>query len=256
MAMKRNGGFLVALALVAGTALGYFLAPGDGSAAVPEDDAPAAKPMIGDVGEAATIRSLRARIRDLERQLGSPREHGHEGEKIRTEERPQPAQTNANVFTSHRDFVEKMKKNDPKRYAQMTNDMARWRTERFNRAASRIDTLAAIDTSRWPQESKELHEEYQDLLVRREELQDALSPEFGTDEERRAAGEEMREVWRRMREIEGFERETLLKESVRAAGLKGEALEEVVDSIQTVYEMTTDFMPPRPPRVGGRGGAR
>ena len=67
---RRGSAFLLVIALLAGVALGYCFSPGASSAPPPQaDKEKAVKRPLADAGEAASLKALRARIAELERQL-------------------------------------------------------------------------------------------------------------------------------------------------------------------------------------------
>ena len=110
--------------------------------------------------------------------------------------------------------MERMKKETPERYAQMTNGMAQFRRQRLDRAQTKIDFLSSIDTSRMGKEALETHQKLQDLIAQREELEAKINPEAiasATDEERREFFETMRDTDRQIRELNRAERENLLQ---------------------------------------------
>jgi hypothetical protein len=80
--------------------------------------------------------------------------------------------------------MKKMAVDDPQRYAQITNRIANWRRRRSEQARSRIDFLSSIDTSRMSAEAREVHEELQQLVAHREELEEDLH-RHGLDDTKR-----------------------------------------------------------------------
>ena len=157
-------------------------------------------------------------------------------------------------FKSHREWIENLKKTDPERYTQVTNGMAQWRQQRLNRAQSRIDFLSSIDTSKMKPGARKIHEELQDLIVKREEIEDRIHQENFTDETRGKVMQEMFEINHRIRELGEDERDNLIEEAARNLGFNDEASKEISETIREVIEATDSGIGPRRPRGGHRGG--
>lgn len=248
----------IAVALLAGVAIGYFVKDAPVAAEKPAKTAERAKKPVADKGEEASLKALRHRIAELEKQLAekpdaeNPKESASpetvvtsadDGKGRRTEQR----------FTSHRDWLENLKKTDPERYTQVTNGMAQWRQRRLDRAQSRIDFLASIDTSKMRPEARKVHEELQDLIARREEIEERLHQEDLQDEARGKIMQEMFETDRRLRELNEAERGNLIEETARNLGFDGAAAKEISRTIQEVIEATDNGFGPNRPRGGHRG---
>ena len=154
---------------------------------------------------------------------------------------------------------EEMRERDPERYAQITNNMARWQARRQERLQNQFDILASADTTHMTKEQRKVHETYQDLLVRQEELREMMNPNNAdvTDEQREAAFGEMRDIGRQLHDLQRTERDTLLTQTANALGYQGDDAKEVVNAIKGVYEATGGGHhggPPGPGGPGGRGG--
>ena len=242
----------IAVALLAGVAIGYFVK----DAPIPEEGPAKAeertKKPVSDKGGEASVKALRHRIAELERQLAEKSDEGSpsnavvnatdDGRERRMEQR----------FKSHRDWLENLKKTEPERYTQVTNGMAQWRQQRLNRAQSRIDFLSSIDTSKMRPEARKVHEELQDLIAKREEIEERLHQEDLSDEARGKVMQEMFETDRRIRELGEDERGNLIEETARNLGFDGAAAKEISETIQEVIEATDNgFGPHR--RHGGHG---
>ena len=251
----------IGFALIAGVAVGYFVREG-GESAEKGDNPPVVRrergKQISDGGDAATIRSLRRRIADLERRLAEASAGA-------------AAATNAVAVAQHpgrpgggrggfNDWLDKLKKSDPARYAQETNRIAGWRRMRAERARSTLDFLAAVDTSGMSASARKVHEDLQAAVARREELEDSLRREDLSPEQRQQLFREMREVHRDLMRLNGEERANLISETAKALGFEGEDAKEVSATIQEVINATGGgFGPPHrggppPPPPPNRGG--
>jgi len=253
---------LVSIAMLAGgVAIGWVIRPAPPPTAEPvEEKVPRAKERVADVGAEASRDALRRRVKELERELAEARAARPEmppaaptGEvKVATEQRrfgpPSPAEFRARM--------EEMREKNPEQYAQMTNNMARFREFGLRRASNRLDTLASVDTSRMTKKELAIHEKLQELIAREQELHDIARPDNQntTDEERAAAWNELRELGREKHELERAERDTLLSKAAESYGVSGAEAKELVETVKAVYQATESGW--GGPRGGGRGRGR
>ncbi len=236
----------IGAALIVGVAAGYFVRPTEApSAEVTEAEESVPNKAIPDEGDAASIRALKSRIAQLEGELAK--------KGVATTQAP--AQTEERIndrgnrpLGNPREWMENLKKENPERYAQMTNGIARFRERRTARQQAKLDFLSSVDTSKMSAEAQRTHGELQSLIAKRHELEGAVMDENLSDERR---GELMREIFdnsRQIRELSREERDNLLEETGKALGLEGEAAKELTDTIREIYEATDDNV------FGGRGG--
>ena len=233
------------IALMAGTALGYFLAPE--KAATPEaQTAHTTKAAISDVGDKASENALRARIKELEQQLAEK----VSSEPVATTEAKEVVAENRPREFNPREMMEKMKQEDPERYAQMTNRFARFRARRAEQVQSRMDFLASIDTSFMSEKAKTTHAQLQSAIVKREALEDQIHSDEITEDERRELFDQMREMDHEMRELNRRERDNLLEETAIELGYQGDDAADIVATIKDIFEATggeRQMGPPGPP---------
>ena len=239
---------LLAAALVAGVAIGYFSAPAaapskDGTEAAGEAPRPGAIPPPAGHGDSA---ALRARIKELETRIAELSRHGADD----APQAPAAAGEGENRRGSPREWLERMKTENPERYVQMTNNFARWRQDRVNRAQAKLDFLASIDVSGMNGKARQAHEELQNLIVQRAELEESLHAEDLTDEDRRKIWQSLHENRRQTDRLNGIERRNLLGEKAKRIGLKGAEVREFSDTIQEIMAATDDG----PGRRRGGGG--
>lgn len=247
--MKLKALFPYAITLLAGAAIGYTVAPSS-PAPAPEPEAKkeeaVRRPNAEDGGERASNRALRARIRELEAALAK---NGIEVEK--REETPRRESQN-------RDFrgdMERAMRDNPERFAQMTNGIAQGfaqaRQRRQEQVQSKIDFLASVDTSKMSAEARKTHESLQDMIAKREELEDKMRGVMNmSGDERRAVFEEIRETDGAIRELNRAERENLLVTTAETLGFHGDEATEFVDTIKGIYSSTENS------GRGGFGGGR
>ena len=182
--------------------------------------------------------------KELEKQLAA---------KPADEKAPAPDSGPSRFVESHVERMKKMAVDDPQRYAQITNRIANWRRRRSEQARSRIDFLSSIDTSRMSAEAREVHEELQQLVARREELEEDLHRHGLDDTKRHGLFQELREIGTKMRELNAKERDNLLSETARNLGFEGSDAAEIVTTVKEVFNATESGwgMPGFGP--GGRG---
>ena len=252
--MKPKTIAMVVLLPLIGAAAGYCAGsrPKTGADAKTEDRTEArARPR--DNGERASARALRARIAELERRISELTAGDASAEAV--EETPVREQARGDrpgwrPDAGFRENIERMKREDPERYAQTTNWLARMRGERLDRAQSKMDFLSSIDTSGMSERAREVHGRLQDMIERREELEAQMADETLADDERWALFGEMRETDRAIRRLNREERDNLIAETVRAAGIEGDMAGMVSDTLRDIIEATGNDWP------GGPGGRR
>lgn len=239
---------VIGAALVAGVAIGYFAAPaGTGTSVETQDETYVAKGAIADKGDAAALAALRARIKELEAKLAGDEEADLElisSAVTRVNEGRRPRERQQNPVQ----MLEEFRKNDPERYAQMTNRIAQRRSDRLNRQQSKLDFLAAVDVSGMSPQARETHEKLQDLIVKREEIEDEMYAADLSWDDRREIFERMREVDGQINQLNRAERQNLLNETAKALGLKEEDAMALGATVQEIYDVTGNQ------GFGGRGG--
>jgi len=234
---RRGSSFLVAIALLAGVALGFCF--GVTSSTTPEQASGerenAAKRPLADAGEAASVRALRARIAELERQLSDMKSKRPTGEveKVAAQDGPRPPRGGG-----PREWLENMKTNNPVRYAQMTNRFEQFRRRRAERQQRNLDFLSSVDTSRMSASGKKTHAALQEAIARREEIEEKMHQEDLSDDERRALFEQMRESEHELRSLRRAERDNLFEATANTLGFEGDDAKEIVDTLKEVIEST------------------
>lgn len=222
----------------------------------------------------AALNRLRKRIEDLERQLAEARAKPANVDPTTNTTNPPPSFARGErrgppTAEDMRARMEEIRQNDPERYTQMTNRFAQMRTRRLQHTQNRLELLASVDVSRLSKKQRAVHEQYQDLITRQEELRELLNPqnETVTEEQRRTAMEEMRELHHKMHDLSQSERDTLLSHTATSFGLQGDDAGELVETVKAVFLATENHgrhwfggpggpgggSPPPPPPTGGNG---
>ena len=248
----------IAAALLVGVAIGYFVKSEPVESAEPAKAEKRVRKPIADKGDEASVRALRHRIAELERLLAE-RDGASEAAisnavaAVAKTRPPEPPRQN------WRERREEMKKNDPERFAQMTNRFAQWRSRRATEARDRIDFLSSIDTSHMSAGAKKTHEALQDLIARREEIERQMHQPELSDEDRGKLMHELHATHRELMRLNGEERNNLFEETARNLGFEGEDAKAITDTIQQVIEATDGefgFHHGGPRGRGPQGGPR
>ena len=254
--MKIRNFSPVVISLLAGAAIGFCFAPSAGAPkAAPEKTSPKKVKAESRPDEAAEkeMRVLRSRIKELEDMLAK---QGVEVEEMKEESSRRERRDRPRDFRAD---MERLKKEEPERYAQITNSMAQFRRHRLERAQSKIDFLSSIDTSRMSPAMLKVHSDLQDMIEKREAVEEKMRGFMDmTEEERREAFQEIGEIDGRIRELNRAERDNLLVQTAEALGFQGDDAAEIIDTVKSIYEATDSGWgfggPGGPGRRGGRGG--
>ncbi len=168
----------------------------------------------------------------------------------------------AKPSSRHEDFFARMKRERPKDYIQMTNNMAKARAERRAKVKDNLNFLASIDVSKFSEEATATHERLQELIARQEELNEKLNPlerENVSEEERRKNFEEMMNIALEIGELNATERDTLFRTVAEEMGCAEDDADTFVETLTDIIDATGGNFggfgprrtpPPRPPRGG------
>ena len=240
--MNRNICMTAGIALLAGIAVGWIVKP-NGTAGAKAETKEAGSRKRQRIADSATlVKTVTAVVTNTV--------HSTVTNTVEVErERPRgPGRFMADL--------EKMKDEDPERYASMTNRMAQFRNRMMQRTESKLETLASIDTTGWSKSQIATHEKYQDLIARREELMEIIRHDSGvSQQEREAAFSELRQLGHELRETSEKERNTLLDKTFRELGYNGQDAAEIRETIKTIYSTTEEWGGPGRHGPGGRRGS-
>lgn len=238
--------------LVLGGLGGYLLAP-RAESPVAEKPRPADAPnkAIDDKGASASLKALRAQIRDLEARLAAKDGEIVAATNALAANRPPEPPRRENF----RERMERLKADDPARYAQITNNMAQWRRRRAEQQEARMEFLTSVDTSRMSSAAKGVHASLQRYATEREEIERQLQDENLTDDERHELWERMHEANRQVMALNGVERQNLIEETARNLGFEGDDVKDIAATMQEIIRATDNFGGHGPGHRGrGRGG--
>ena len=252
--MKIRNFSPVVISLLAGAAIGFCFAPSAGAPkTAPEKTSPKMVKAESRPDEAAEkeMRVLRSRIKELEDMLAK---QGVEVEEMKEESSRRERRDRPRDFRAD---MERLKKEEPERYAQITNSMAQFRRHRLERAQSKIDFLSSIDTSRMSPAMLKVHSDLQDMIEKREAVEEKMRGFMDmTEEERREAFQEIGEIDGKIRELSRAERDNLLVQTAEALGFQGDDAAEIIDTVKSIYEATDSGWGWGGPGGGGRRGGR
>lgn len=244
--------------LVVGGAVGYgFGHRGTEAPASVEKRPERPKAKITDNGEAASLKALRARVKELEAELAAKA----------AELKAASAVTNAALVQSgpwggdgrregFRDRMERLKTENPARYSEITNNMAQWRRRNSERQQAKLDFLSSVDTSRMDSAARIVHQKLQEHIARREELEQQLQDENLSEDERHALFDQMRENWRQMQAFNGVERKNLIEETARNLGFEGQDVKDISATMREIIEATDGGFGGGPHHGRGHGHGR
>jgi len=248
--------FFIAAALFAGVAIGYFAKPSDAVPAT-KDESYVAKKSVADKGEASSVKALRKRIAELEKLLAASGEKSEVAISNAVAEAVKNAPPDGRPRGNPREWLENLKKTDPARYTQMTNQFAQWRARRADQARTKMDFLSSIDTSHMSAGAKKTHNALQELIARREEIEEQLHQPDISDADRDALMREMWSTHHELQRLNGEERKNLLEETARNLGFEGQDAQEISVTIQDVIQATDTWSGGHrrhgPPPGGGHG---
>lgn len=232
--------------LVLGGLGGYLLAPrAEGPVAEKPRSADVPKKTIDDKGESASLKALRARIRDLEARLAAKDGEIVAATNALAADRPLEPPRHENF----RERLERLKTDDPARYAQITNNMAQWRRRRAEQQEARMEFLTSVDTSRMSSAAKGVHASLQRYATEREEIERQLQNENLTDDERHELFERMHEANRQVMALNGVERQNLIEETAKNLGFEGDDVKDIAATMQEIIRATDNGFGPH----GGHG---
>lgn len=247
--MKSSTIVASAVALAVGGALGFVLKPSAPEPAAKESGEVAApKAQIASVDD-ASVKALRARVKELEKMLAEKQGAGEKTE----ERRGGPAAGEGAARWPNgeelRANIEKWKKENPEEYARLDKMRQDFMQRRAERTKSRLDFLASVDTSRMSKEDRETHTRLQELIAKRENLEKRMNESLldMSNEDRGEFFREMGETSREINELNEKERGVLFKGLANELGIQGEEANAVSETVQGILDAT---------RNDGFGGMR
>lgn len=261
--MKSQTLIVGVVALAAGVALGYFFLPQPApeTPAAAETPAPAEQ-KVDDLELRALrrqVKALQARLAEATAETSAPAEPA--AEKV-AEHRPERGPRGGDWRARY----EQWKKDNPEESARAEKERRAFMQRRAERARSRLEFLASIDTTKMSAEERETHEKLQSLLEKRSALEEKMGRVLDlSDEERNQLIVDMRDTHNEINELNGRERETLIRQTAELLGFQGEDAGEISATINEIINATDSGFgglgglrriraPGGPDGSGGRGG--
>lgn len=151
--------------------------------------------------------------------------------------------------------MERMKSEEPERYAEMEQRRAEFRLRMEERKLTKQEFLESIDTATMNAEQLANHERLKMLTERVNEITEMMIS--GETENRRELRHEMFQAYNELRELNNNARVYLLEQTASAVGYKGAEAELFIAHLEDIIGNTTMQMRGATPGGGrGRGGMR
>ena len=212
--------------------------------------APECVVTVRDEAAEREAQALRQRVAQLEGALAERAAAGQTQSEQDEEPASAQGEHSGRQSQSWEDRMERMRIEDPDRYAEMQQRRESFRQNMEQRARDRADFLDAIDVAGMTREQRANHEKLLDITARLEELR-AQMMEGGRPrgEGGEALRQEMSESMATLGQLYEAERQYLIEATAKAAGYTGSDIQAFSDHIQNIIENTTMM-----PGFGGRGG--
>lgn len=154
-----------------------------------------------------------------------------------------------------RDWMERMRTENPEQFAEMTNRFARFRQNQTEQAQRRLDFFEGLDTGRMSDGDRAHTENLKNLIVQREELASRMADPNLTGEERQQIGQQLGQMQGAIGQENAQVREILFKQIGEDLGYQGEEVGDFARYMGNIVEMTADTGR-GPGGPGGFGGGR
>ena len=150
--------------------------------------------------------------------------------------------------SSYQERMEKMKEEEPERYAEIQKQREEFKERMTRNAAESTSFLLDVNTENMDEKQAETHEQI--LLALQENWRIMNEIEELSGEEASQARRQMHDNMHVLRDLYGTERQYLLEEAGRSLGYEGTDATEFAGHIQSIYDSTsTSFgRGRRPPR--------
>lgn len=265
--------FCIIAIFAAGASAGFFFSAviGGEEVEIPEME-PQVKVVtkveqqVTTLGDDSEKEELRAKIRELEDTVAKLSENrrgrGMRDRDVRNDEQDgaQPNQEERPKRMSFKERMEKMKTENPERYAEIQKHISERKEAMRAESENRRSFFASIDTSRMTPEQKENHTALLNAIA----VTDSFAERFAPDSETRPTQEEREEFFTTIRQMPALmeeERRYILGELATDCGLDSG---DFIEYIESVYSQTALMggpgrrggMPPPPGGPGAPGGPR
>lgn len=219
-----------------GLALGFSIAPRCKSAPSSHPPPSLAKPAkLPDVGDTSRLNRMRERLATLERSLDEMKKNQSDGDTAPTST---VAGTIQSFVRNPANAMEELRKNDPERYAQITNAMHGFRMARRDQTENLLETLSSIDISKMPAAARKTHVKLQQMIEKQALLEEELYDNSLSADRRSELFGEISQTRREINRLNGEERKNLLNETVKMFGVEGQDASAMIETINEVIKVT------------------
>ena len=209
----------------------------------------------GSEEQAKLIASLNAKVAALTAELEKARMPKREGEEVQVERREGDRRDReGRDRESWDERMERMKTEEPERYAEMQQRREEFKARMEERKQSKRDFFSSINTATMTPEQRQNHERLVALTERVTEIGEMMMS--GKAENRDELRQEMFESFGELHDLNELERVDLLEQTANAAGYEGDDAALFTEHIEAIIENTSmhGFGGPPGGRRGGRGG--
>ncbi len=202
-----------------------------------------------------SLAALRRQVAELERELAQRKVQSGQSEESTMEEVTMPETSDrrergARDRQSWEERMERMKSEEPERYAEMQQRREEFRQQIEQRVRDRSEFLDAIDVAGMNAEQRANHQKLLETVARANELgAQMMQSGFGRGEDQQDVRQEFGETMGMLNQLYEAERKYLLEATAKAAGYSGNDVPAFTEHIQSIYENTS--MPGLPGMPGG-----
>ena len=231
--MKQPIAAVLTAVVVAAAACGGFFA---GRNAAAKNAGPTPTETKPD-DSAKKLADAQKRIVELEGQLAKLR--GDMTKKLAAKAKPAKGEDSdkevIKISGGDMDVLGELKRRLPEEeFSQATNAMEQLKSKLAKKAKSRMDFLASIDTSSMTEEERKNHEQFLELMERKE----AIAAKMKGIIPNVKAIQEMVELELEMRPAAKRERSTLVRQVAKELGYSGDDVDVIHDTLNNVYDCT------------------
>lgn len=202
---------------------------------------------------------LRKRVRELESRLAERSRHRNrpsrdEAKESGADETPAASQERPAERRPRRFDPERLAREEPERYAAMTNRMAEFRRNRDEDAASKLELLASVDVSMLDDTGRKTHQRVQELIANMNDLESRMQDPSISQEERRKLGWQLMESGRELMTANDIERRNLISVALQDSGFSDADAAEMAGVIKRIEDVTDSGLGRMRQMFNGMGG--
>ena len=186
------------------------------------------------------IRQLKNRIEELEsRRRRAPRKEEFKEQIEETQiNAPEEAQNSMPRPGDVQDFVTRLERENPERFAEITNRVHSFRRRRAEQVQNKLEFLSSIDVSQMNESARKVHAQLQEKLAEMEETESMIHSSDITMEERIELFGKIREMRQDLNRLNEQERDNLISAAAKGLGLNDQDAADVAVTIKEIYSAT------------------